>query len=59
LKKENNKPEGGVARVLRGGSYLSSGRRVRCASRNRNYPYRRLDFIGFRVVVRVVSPISL
>ncbi len=37
------------ARVLRGGSFLSESRNVRCAFRNRDLPEDRNDYIGFRV----------
>ncbi len=38
-------------RVLRGGSFLFYELSARCAARYRNYPFNRLNFIGFRVVV--------
>jgi formylglycine-generating enzyme required for sulfatase activity len=60
LKKEEtlNDPEGDTARVLRGGSYDDEDRDLRCAVRNVRSPDLRGDNFGFRVVVRVVSPIS-
>jgi formylglycine-generating enzyme required for sulfatase activity len=58
LKKENNKPEGDVARVLRGGSYYDVDRPLRCSYRNRVNPSNWDVNIGFRVVC-VSSPISL
>jgi len=57
LKKENNTPEGSVARVLRGGAYRSGVSFLRCAYRNNLNPYGRLVSLGFRVVC-VASPIS-
>lgn len=48
------KLDGNDKRVLRGGSFSSARRSVRCAGRNRVGPDGRYDFIGFRVVV--VSP---
>jgi len=47
-----------LARVLRGGAYLNGGRYLRCAGRNRNDPFFGNNYVGFRVVVRGVSPIS-
>jgi formylglycine-generating enzyme required for sulfatase activity len=41
-----------VRRVLRGGAYRYAQRYARCAFRNRNLPYYRLGYLGFRVVVR-------
>lgn len=57
LKKENNKPEGKVARVLRGGSFDDGVWYVRCARRNWYYPITVNNYLGFRVVC-VSSPIS-
>jgi formylglycine-generating enzyme required for sulfatase activity len=42
-------PESGVYRVLRGGSWFSSGRYCRSAFRDSNRPDNRLNFIGFRL----------
>ncbi len=36
-------------RILRGGSYYSISRNVRCASRFRDHPYNRLEDYGFRI----------
>jgi formylglycine-generating enzyme required for sulfatase activity len=58
LAKENNDLNGDLARVLRGGAYYNVGRTLRCAGRFRFIPSYRDASIGFRVVVRVVSPIS-
>jgi iron(II)-dependent oxidoreductase len=44
-------PEGNDTRVLRGGSYFHSDGGVRCASRYGLNPYRRLNIIGFRLVL--------
>ncbi|MFZ5821402.1 MAG: SUMF1/EgtB/PvdO family nonheme iron enzyme [Chloroflexota bacterium] len=44
------------SRVLRGGSFNSLDWSVRCAVRDFDVPYYRLDFLGFRLCV---SPISL
>jgi len=43
--------EGAGHRMVRGGSFGSDERRVRCACRNRNNPNNRNRNIGFRVVV--------
>lgn len=40
-----------IARVLRGGSFGNNRNRARCAFRNGNFPFFRLDLRGFRVVV--------
>ncbi len=53
-----NKPEGGVARVLRGGSYYNEGSSLRCAIRYSYDPLSRGGYVGFRVVVCASSPIS-
>jgi formylglycine-generating enzyme required for sulfatase activity len=42
---------GSWLRVLRGGTYLDSAQRVRCASRRRDDPYDRDGYFGFRVVL--------
>ena len=57
MKKENNKPEGYVARVVRGGAYDYEVRNLRCASRGRLNPYDEWNGQGFRVVASF--PISL
>ncbi|MBI5822539.1 MAG: SUMF1/EgtB/PvdO family nonheme iron enzyme [Chloroflexi bacterium] len=57
LKKENNKPEGSVARVVRGGACGSVDGFLRCAYRGRFYPDVVWYFQGFRVVASF--PISL
>jgi serine/threonine-protein kinase len=44
-------PAGGDARVLRGGSFVSPPSSVRCAYRFGYFPYRRNNYVGFRVVV--------
>jgi formylglycine-generating enzyme required for sulfatase activity len=51
LKKENNKPEGYVARVVRGGAYFDDGSGLRCAYRGWNDPGHWSGDFGFRVVV--------
>ena len=57
--KELNNLEGDSARVLRGGSYDYGGGWARCAVRYYSLnPDYGVDSLGFRVVVRVVSPIS-
>jgi len=58
LKKENNNPEGSVARVVRGGAYYDVGSSLRCAYRYGYPPFFRDDYLGFRVVVSSF-PISL
>jgi formylglycine-generating enzyme required for sulfatase activity len=58
LKKENNKPEGDVVRVLRGGAFYNEDRYVRCAYRYWYSPYYRYYYLGFRVVVCASSLIS-
>ncbi|GMV35368.1 MAG: hypothetical protein AMXMBFR60_31970 [Chloroflexota bacterium] len=58
LQKENNKPEGDVARVLRGGSYLDGGVNLRCAARLGLDPIDRYEHLGFRCVARASFPIS-
>jgi len=59
LKKENNQLEGKQARVLRGGAFFNGDWALRCASRDRSDPDGWYRSIGFRVVARVSSPISL
>jgi|GEM_PF-270701 len=44
-------PKNGKHRVVRGGSFYSNSRSVRCASRSRPNPYNRYWRPGFRVVV--------
>ena len=44
-------PETSGRRVLRGGAFNGSGRRVRCAYRGRNNPVDRDLYIGFRLVI--------
>ncbi|MBI3166090.1 MAG: SUMF1/EgtB/PvdO family nonheme iron enzyme [Chloroflexi bacterium] len=56
--KDNNKPEGDVARVLRGGAYYSGGVDLRCAYRDRPNPLFRHYYLGFRCVVCASFPIS-
>ncbi|NUQ86636.1 MAG: SUMF1/EgtB/PvdO family nonheme iron enzyme [Anaerolineales bacterium] len=56
--KQNNNPEGDIARVLRGGAYFYGGWYLRCAWRDRHGPGDGSDHVGFRVVVRVVSSVS-
>jgi formylglycine-generating enzyme required for sulfatase activity len=48
---DDNELEGRDARVLRGGSFRSKVRRIRCASRNRYPPEVRAKNRGFRVVI--------
>ncbi len=43
-------PAGGSARVVRGGSWNSDARRVRCGLRNSRGPDGRNDLLGFRLV---------
>ena len=57
--REDENASDGVARVLRGGSYDNEDGDLRCAVRCRYNPNVRRFLIGFRVVVRVSSPISL
>jgi iron(II)-dependent oxidoreductase len=47
--RENQNAPDSVRRVLRGGSFGNGAHFVRCAYRNRYFPYYRFDFIGFRV----------
>jgi formylglycine-generating enzyme required for sulfatase activity len=49
--RENLKASDSEPRVLRGGSFFSNVRFVRCAGRFRRYPYGRNWYYGFRVVV--------
>jgi formylglycine-generating enzyme required for sulfatase activity/energy-coupling factor transporter ATP-binding protein EcfA2 len=49
--KGDNRLEGDVLRVLRGGTFNNNERNVRCANRNRNNPNNRNRNNGFRVVV--------
>ena len=49
-------PENGWARVLRGGSWISSGRRARAAIRYGNAPDRGNNRIGFRPCPSSISP---
>lgn len=44
-------PEGDIMRVVRGGSYYTFARYVRCALRSRFNPDLRDRSLGFRVVV--------
>lgn len=44
-----------MSRVVRGGSFFSSSRRVRCACRNGSAPDDRNDYVGFRVVLALFS----
>jgi len=48
---EDNDPEGGARRVVRGGSFNNNQRNCRCAYRNRNDPDNFNNNQGFRVVV--------
>ncbi len=51
---EQNDPNGGAGRCLRGGSWDNLDRlNLRAAARFRSYPDVRSDYIGFRVVVSV------
>ncbi|MGH8068966.1 MAG: SUMF1/EgtB/PvdO family nonheme iron enzyme [Candidatus Entotheonellia bacterium] len=51
VQRENHKADRIKPRVLRGGAFYSNRWQVRCASRNRDYPYFRNRYFGFRVVV--------
>ena len=42
-------PPGRALRVVRGGSWYNAARNLRCASRFRNRPEYRYDYLGFRV----------
>jgi formylglycine-generating enzyme required for sulfatase activity len=44
-------PKASGLRVLRGGAFYNNQRIVRCASRDKNIPYNRNYYVGFRVVV--------
>jgi len=55
--RDDNDLEGNVRRVLRGGSFLSEARLVRCACRSGVYPSSRYGYYGFRVMV--ASPVHL
>ena len=43
-------PENGNARIVRGGSFFYEQNSLRCASRLRFKPNKRIYFVGFRVV---------
>jgi len=60
VNEEREKTDAGddVVRVLRGGSCPNDARRVRCAFRDSGGPDPRYVDIGFRLVVRGLSPIS-
>ncbi|SEQ78919.1 Formylglycine-generating enzyme, required for sulfatase activity, contains SUMF1/FGE domain [Nitrosomonas sp. Nm51] len=49
-------PAGGAGRVIRGGSWLNLGGRVRSASRNWRSPDERNDDLGFRLALGHVEP---
>jgi len=49
--RENLDAGSDIARVVRGGSFFSNQRLVRCAYRNRDYPDLRYLDVGFRVVL--------
>ncbi|HLC14942.1 MAG TPA: SUMF1/EgtB/PvdO family nonheme iron enzyme [Thermodesulfovibrionia bacterium] len=42
---------GGVNRVIRGGSWNNNPANVRCANRNNNAPANRNNNIGFRLLI--------
>jgi len=49
--KENPKgPSTGICRVVRGGSWFTGPKGVRCAYRNRDDPSLRNNYVGFRCV---------
>jgi formylglycine-generating enzyme required for sulfatase activity len=48
---DDNDPQGNDARVLRGGTFDSRGRYVRCAVRFRSYPDPAYRYDGFRIVI--------
>jgi formylglycine-generating enzyme required for sulfatase activity/serine/threonine protein kinase len=50
--------EGGTNRVLRGGSWYATGRNCRSACRNRATPDKRVNYVGFRVLVVAGSKTS-
>ena len=54
--REDNRLEGVSARVVRGGSFFSSNKAVRCAARDGSFPYAWNWYFGFRLVL---SPSSL
>jgi hypothetical protein len=46
-------PDEGTGRVVRGGSWVASGRGCRSAQRVSSVPWSRYNFVGFRVAVSV------
>ncbi len=53
--RENLQAGDDVLRVVRGGSFVSDQRGVRCAYRFRHGPVNRRNYVGFRVVVAPVT----
>jgi formylglycine-generating enzyme required for sulfatase activity len=51
LIREKTEESSDVRRVLRGGAFIDGRLNIRCAARLRDYPERRSDYFGFRVVV--------
>jgi len=45
---------GGVYRVIRGGSWIDQPAEVRCANRSKSSPNDKVNYIGFRIVVKEI-----
>jgi len=54
----NGHRQNGAKRVLRGGSWISNGHRLRCAYRNNRHPDRRNHNNGLRLAIALFWPIN-
>ena len=43
---------GGIYRVIRGGSWIDLPTEIRCANRSKSSPHEKVNYIGFRIVVK-------